>query len=109
MNPIPIHLESAPGAKLILNSLCASTDPAYLDQDMVLVELPGAIFIDVSWSPEHDRSGAYFVTVFRRDAWESPLDVAEATDPLLAARLVEEFAQQHSLLSRPDSSSQEHA
>jgi hypothetical protein len=89
---IPINLAKAPGAKLILNNLVASPSAADLDQDLVLVELPEGAFIDVSWYPENESPGAYYVTVFRRGDWEHPLDSAEARTPQGAALLVEMMA-----------------
>ena len=76
MNPVPICLERAPGARLILNNLFASGSTADLDQDLVLVELPGQVFIDVSWYPEHEIPGHFYVTVFERNKWDAPLNKA---------------------------------
>jgi hypothetical protein len=96
MNAVPIDLASAPGARLVSNSLIPTTDPAFLDQDLVLVELPAGLFIDVSWYPEHDLAGKYYVTVFRHGEWESPLDEGEAKCAQEAAALVELLAERHS-------------
>lgn len=38
-----------------------------LTQDMLEVELPGKVFVDVGWFPEHDPAGEYVVTVFAGD------------------------------------------
>lgn len=56
-----------PGYKLIVNSLYDSTDPACLTADLMLVELSMGMFLDVSWCPEHDPSGSYYVTIFKGD------------------------------------------
>jgi hypothetical protein len=96
MDPsVLIDLAKAPGAKLILNNLVASPSNFDLDQDLVLVELPGGIFIDVSWSPEHESAGAYHVTIFRHGDWDHPLDSAEARTPQRAALLVGMMAERH--------------
>jgi len=46
-----------------------------LDQDMLQLTLPGAVFIDVGWYPDCDPGGEYRVVVFRDD-FESPLEEA---------------------------------
>ncbi len=38
-----------------------------LTQDMLEVELPGQVFVDVGWFPEHDPNGMYVITVFYRE------------------------------------------
>jgi hypothetical protein len=35
-----------------------------LTQDMLEVELPGGVFVDVGWFPEHDPGGRYVITAF---------------------------------------------
>lgn len=65
MSPIMPDLRNIPGARVIVNSLFDSRVPGCLAQDLLLVEVPGGTFIDVSWFPEHDPSGSYFVTVLR--------------------------------------------
>jgi hypothetical protein len=107
MNPVPISLMRAPGAMLVLNQLLESPSVADLDQDLVLVELPGEVFIDVSWYPENDLSGTYHVTAFRRNDWDHPLDVAEAKTARGAALLVEMMAERYASPISPISCSQE--
>ena len=53
------------GAKVVVNSLFDSKEPGFLTQDLLLVELPGKTYIDVSWFPEHDPMGAYTISVLR--------------------------------------------
>jgi hypothetical protein len=65
MNLLTPNLTNANGATIVVNSLFDSRDPGVLAQDLLLVELPGKTYIDVSWFPEHDPSGAYIITVFR--------------------------------------------
>jgi hypothetical protein len=65
MNLVIPDLRMAPGARVVVNSLYHCKDAGFLTQDLLLVELPGKTFIDVSWFPEHDPSGAYSITVFR--------------------------------------------
>ena len=88
MNQVPIDLRNAPGAKVILNNLVADPSLDDLDQDLVLVELPGNVFIDVSWYPENERPGKYYVRMFRHNEWDTPIERAQADTPENAALLV---------------------
>ena len=89
MNPLMPNLANAPGAKLIVSSLFDCKDPGFLAEDMLLVELPGMIYIDVSWGPEHDPSGTYTVTVFRGQDQIAELETKDAYE---AIRIVERWA-----------------
>jgi hypothetical protein len=89
MNLLTPNLSRLPNARLVVSSLFDSKEPGLLTQDLLLVELPGKTFIDVSWFPEHDPSGMYVITVFRG---HDKLAEAETTSPLEAIRLVERMA-----------------
>ncbi len=89
MNLITPNLSMAPGAKIIVNSLYDSKDPGFLTQDLMLVELLGKTYIDVSWFPEHDPSGAYVITVFRD---HNQIHEAEAKTAYEARSIVEKLA-----------------
>jgi hypothetical protein len=89
MKPLTLNLLNAPGAMVVVNSLYDSKDPGFLVQDLVLVELPGMTYIDVSWFPEHDPSGAYTVSVFRGHEQIAELETREPFD---AVRIVEKWA-----------------
>ena len=65
MNLLTPNLSQLPNARLVVSSLFDSKEPGLLTQDLLLVELPGKTYVDVSWFPEHDPAGAYTVTVFR--------------------------------------------
>jgi hypothetical protein len=107
MNSVPIDLTYAPGARLVVNNLMASDSLADRDSDLVLVELPGGIFLDVSWYPENEVPGAYYVTVFRRNDWDNPLRTAEAKTPESAAWLVGLLSADFSVRVGPTSCSHE--
>ncbi len=89
MNLLEPNLKSAPGGHVVYSSLYDSTDPALLTQDLLLVSLPGDTYVDVSWSPEHDAEGHYYVTVLRQ---ESELMTISCHDPRRAIEIVEELA-----------------
>jgi hypothetical protein len=68
----PVDIAIAHG-RVTWNTLYYTSDPRHLTQDLLLVELPGGLFIDVSWFPEHDPRGAYHITLCRND-WECKVD-----------------------------------
>ncbi len=94
MNLLTPNLSRVPAARVVVNSLYDCKEAGFLTQDLLLVELPGRTFIDVSWFPEHDPTGSYTVSVFREynQIWE-----VETTSPYEAVSLVERLAQQFSV------------
>ena len=58
------NLATATGARIVVNSLDDFEELGFLTQDLLLVELPGKTYIDVSWFPEHDQGGAYTLVSF---------------------------------------------
>ena len=92
MNLLVPNLRMAPGAKVVVNSLFDSNEPGFLTQDLLLVELPGKTYIDVSWFPEHDPKGAYTISVLRgRDQ----IHDEEAEGALEALLIVERLAAEY--------------
>jgi hypothetical protein len=83
------NLGMASGARVVVNSLYDSREPGFLTADLLLVELPSKTYIDVSWYPEHDPSGAYTVTVFRG---HDQILEAEAKTAIGAIGVVEKLA-----------------
>jgi hypothetical protein len=70
MTPIPLELPDS--AQLLFNSLFASGEPALLEQGLVAILLGNGRHIDVSWHPEHDQSGRYYLTVYGQ-TWSDKL------------------------------------
>ena len=68
-----IQLQLPPEAK-VLGALCDGENVADLDQDMVQIELPGEVVVDVGWYPDHDPHGEYRLIVFRGNAVEILLE-----------------------------------
>ncbi len=91
MNLVTPNLENAYGAKVVVNSLYDCLQPGFLAQDLLLVELPGETYIDVSWFPEHDPAGAYVVSLFRG---HDQIADREAKTAFEAIRIVERWAEE---------------
>lgn len=69
MNPIYIRL---PRDAKKRGDIYPTRDQDYLVPDILEVELPGGIFIDVGWWPRRDPSGSFVVSAFRA-TWENQL------------------------------------
>jgi hypothetical protein len=89
MNPVPLSLQ--PGARCTWNVLYPSKNPDFLTADLLLVELPDRTYIDVSWQPERDPDGAFFVTVYR-ESWDHELVSFDVKDISEVVQVVEQLA-----------------
>ena len=69
MNAIKLKL---PKAAIVRGVLVDTMDPAYLTQDILEIELPGDVFIDVAWWPPKNPSGDFVVSIFKGE-WENKL------------------------------------
>jgi hypothetical protein len=90
LKPVDIQV---PGARVTWNALYHTSNPCYLNQDLLLVELPNNIFIDVSWFPEHDPHGEYYITIFQGD-WEHQINTWKTRSLSDVISLVQRIAQQ---------------
>lgn len=50
-----------------------------LNEDLLQVEYPGAILLDLGWYPACSRQGQFQVRVIRNFSWETPIFYAEVT------------------------------
>jgi len=97
MNPVDLNLPKIrPGRIKIKGQLYDTMDPVYLVQDILDIELPNGISIDVGWHPESDISGTYRVVVYR-GYWSNQLTDPSRTKYALEVvdivqRLVKEFS-----------------
>jgi hypothetical protein len=73
---------------------------ALLTQDMLEVELPNGIIIDVGWYPEHDRNGEYAVIVFEGHPDKPLSEPYYSKDPEEVIRRVESLAKESSRLAK---------
>src|SRR2546425_500703 len=63
MKPVNLNLGTA-HVVAQYNFLYRSRDPDYLVQDILSIQLTSGYRIDVSWWPEHDPNGRYYLSVF---------------------------------------------
>jgi len=68
----PVELKNLPAGTKVYNFLYRSDDPDYLVRDLLTIELPNGMCIDVGWHPEHDPSGEYVVRAFYKD-WQNQI------------------------------------
>lgn len=80
-----IQLLLPPEAK-ITGALRTRSNIHNLDQDMLQIELPGSVFIDVGWYPDWDPKGEYRLVVFR-DTFDNPIE------PMLRSQDVKQIRQ----------------
>jgi hypothetical protein len=63
-------------------------DASLLDQDLLEVQLPNGIKIDVGWFPENDPGGKFIIRTYRKSRRELLRFPTEATDPFDVARTI---------------------
>jgi hypothetical protein len=90
--PLLAQPQLPPGTIITWNMFYLSQEPQFLSQDLFLAELPNGILLDVSWSPEHDMDGSYWVTACRRGNWDQPLVERETRSPEEAVAIIEAMA-----------------
>jgi hypothetical protein len=84
MNILTPNLCLTPGARVVGNTMYDGKDPRALTQDLMLVELSNHTYIDVSWFPEHDSAGAYFVSVIRAREKLHEIETKSSVEALFA-------------------------
>ncbi len=89
MNILTPSLRLTPAASVAFNSLYDEKDPRVLTQDLMSVDLSNQTYINVSWYPEHDTNGGYFVSVIRN---RERIHEVETTSPFDALLKVESLA-----------------
>jgi hypothetical protein len=97
MNLLDITLPGWSHARVLYNSLYDSLQPSALTSDVLLVELPDDVFVDVGWYPERDPTGQFRICVFQ-GTWDNRLVCERTASPQDVAarvsRLVLRFAPQ---------------
>lgn len=69
MKPIDLHLDDD---VIVKGCLYPTKDPVYLREDLLEIDLPSGLTIDVGWYPEGDPEGKYRIVLFR-GYWENQL------------------------------------
>jgi len=77
-------------------------DLPLLDQDILEIELPNKIKIDVGWFPQNDPSGRFVIRVYRDARRRLLRNPSETTDPFAVAKIIGDLAQDYGS-SRPPS------
>jgi len=93
MEPATINLPLC--ATVLFNHLYRTTDPLFLNADLLAISLPKNRVIDVSWYPENTQPGAYTITVYRGD-WENQERSVQVADIDAAIETVERLAELYS-------------
>ena len=94
----PIIPEFAVPVAGVSSFLYRSPNPDYLGQDQLTVALHNGYYVDVSWHPEHDPTGAYIIRVFFEFADNeqiNPIQIRDLDEMISKVQsLVVRFAQQ---------------
>lgn len=77
MNPEKVSFSLPPGA--VKKGVMFNTyEPAYLCEDMLEIDLPSGLTIDVGWCPEEDPKGSFRVVLYH-EHWHN-----QAIPPILS-------------------------
>lgn len=68
---------------------------AYLKEDMLQIEFPGNMLIDIGWRPSFEENGAFYVTMVSNCDWENPIAQAQVFDVASARKTLSEFIENH--------------
>jgi hypothetical protein len=63
-------------------------DLCLLDQDILEVELPNGIYIDVGWFPQHDANGRFVIRAYREHRRQPLREPIETREPFDVAKFV---------------------
>jgi hypothetical protein len=89
----PINMTLPPGVK-VRGAIYPTLDPECLDSELLQMELPNGVFIDVGWYPSGDPHGAFYVTAFL-SSWDHRLKRESTRSPREAASIAESWAQRY--------------
>ncbi|HEY5311121.1 MAG TPA: hypothetical protein VIK18_01335 [Pirellulales bacterium] len=73
----------------VRGTLYDKSDPNYLSEDMIEIDLPDGRTVEVGWLPDRDPSGSYRLTVFK-DYWDDTFQVF-LEDGRYVAELIDTF------------------
>lgn len=85
-----------PAGAIVRGELPPAMDLDYLAEDILQVELPNGVIVDLGWLPAWDPSGSFVVSVYRHN-WQNQLrDQYFAQDIDDAAQALQRFAAEYS-------------
>jgi len=87
--------------KGMLLSEYGADDNALLDQDILEIELPDQLRIDVGWFPENDPSGHFLVQIFRKGQLTPAEPASEAKTPPEVASLIADLIRKYTARQAP--------
>lgn len=92
MRPQPTIAIDVPDSAKVLGELYESTHPDVLLQDVLEIQLPNDIYIDVRWYPEHDPAGCFWIRMYQQN-WENQIgETIKYTEPQDVKGIVELLA-----------------
>ena len=63
----------------------------YLKEDMLQIEFPKNLLLDVSWRPSFEEDGAFYVYMIKDEDWENPVAQAKVFDVVSVKKAMLEF------------------
>jgi hypothetical protein len=93
-----------PGAKQVVGRLTDDlSETSLLDQDILEVQMPDGLTIDVGWFPEYDANGAFEIRVYRDYMGNHVAGPWQSRDAHEALRIVKRLAAACLVLADPRS------
>lgn len=93
-----IILNLPPESRLIGN-LFGDTGVNHFSEDILYVEMPNGVCIDLGWYPDDDPTGEFRIHVFN-ETWNNVISRHTAKDASVVAKLIEDLAWSNSSTSR---------
>jgi hypothetical protein len=91
---LPPGSESVAIKGMLLRQYDLAEDLDLLDQDILELELPDGLKIDVGWFPENDPTGRFVIRVYRDAITRLLRDPIEEIDPVRVAESVGDLVKQ---------------
>ena len=68
-------------------------DLSLLDQDILEVELPNGIIIDVGWFPQNKPVGEFIIRTYKQNRHNPLIEPIKTKDPLAVGRIIADLVQ----------------
>ena len=63
----------------------------FLKEDMLQINFPRNLVLDVSWRPSFEEQGAFYVWMVKDQDWQHPIAQAKVFDVISVRRVMSEF------------------